>query len=1103
MDKRLLTRAGSISLAVSVLFSSVVVSSGQVTAAPGTNIKPPSTATTRLAPVRMPFVSDRSGNLYIYMMDKNGSQTRLTNQGIYDNGPSLSPAGNTIAFTTKRDGYKHIYAMNANGSNVTRLTDGKADDEWPAWSPDGSKIAFTTGRDGNTEIYFMSAAGNNQTRLTNNPANDSLPSWSPDGSKIAFVSDRKGQDDIYVMLTVGEKSGLTRLTTAGKSNTFPAWSPDGSKIAFQSNRNGHYEIYVMDADGTGEIRLTNTSSGGSYQPVWVDNGTKIAFTSDRGLLPEIYIMNSGGTNQTRLTKVFAGSWTRGKLDSPPSEEVSAAVGGSVPAPNEGVITTFQPGHGFTYTSGNGTCVDDPTFHSSGNQSLKITTDGNGTQSVVTRTGISPTINITGEIIKLVVAVDNTENLTSDGQFLVAFSSNNFDDSTYVIYSATAALWQAKPGGAWVTASWSLADAYVSGTPNLSAMNALRIYVRDAGTGVLNAWIQSISYYPPKLDHGIVSITFDDAIASQYTYGLSKLQEFAYPATAFIIPDAINTTGSLSLAQLHEMQNNFGWEISAHDYLVFEGMTPAQTEAELLRLQNYLLTNDLTGGQHFSYPGGYYDTNIMLPLMQKYFMTGREAATDEHEVFPPANYHALKVISLTDQSNNPAAIATQVAEAINNKDWLILVFHNLVTSTPLSNTDYLVQDFNAIIDNIHSQGIEVKTISQVLAELNDLPSVTNNVPSNVGTTSATLNATLISLGAASNVTVSFDYGTSTNYTSHTIPVVRTAPGVFSANITGLNWNATYHFRATANGTGTFYSFDQQFTTLPGATVTGINVVTGGTGYTSPTVSITGGGATTNALAAALGTVSAISANFTGTVYTSVPNVTITGGGGFGAAANLTISNASNLVGQWHFDEGTGTSTADASLNGHTGTLTNSPTWATGKSGGALQFNGVNQYVDVAAPSNFAFGNGNFTISAWFKRASTNRTDEILSIWSPSLNRANIEIYFGDPASNNQLKTRLTTNNGSWRVWSSNTSINDTNWHQVTVVNCNATALQFYIDGNLTATINHSGLALDPATQYVRIGGRGPQDYSGSFNGTIDEVAIWNRALSNSEVYNNYI
>jgi len=378
----------------------------------------------------MPFVSDRSGNLYIYMMGEDGGQTNLTTQGAYDNGPSPSPVDSRIAFSTDRDGNKEIYVMNVDGSNPIRLTktDSNTEDEWPAWSPDGAMIAFTTNRDGNAEIYVMNSNGKRQTRLTNNPASDSLPAWSPDGSKVAFVSDREEyKDDIYVMtLAAGENTGLARLTKGGPSNSFPAWSPDGSKILFQSNRDGHAEVYSMNADGTAQTRLTNTSTGGSYQPVWVDNGTKIAFTSDRDLLPEIYIMNADGTGQTRLTSVFAGNWTRGKPGPPPLELALDVVARSGPViPSEGVITTFQSGHGFTYASGGGSSGDDPTFYSTGNQSLKITTDGNGTQSVVTSSVISPTINISGQMIKLVVAVDNTENLTSDGQFLVAFSSDGF------------------------------------------------------------------------------------------------------------------------------------------------------------------------------------------------------------------------------------------------------------------------------------------------------------------------------------------------------------------------------------------------------------------------------------------------------------------------------------------------------------------------------------------------------------------------------------------------------------------------------------------------------------------------------------------------------
>src|SRR3989338_5343069 len=59
--------------------------------------------------------------------------------------------------------------------------------------------------------------------------------------------------------------------------------------------------------------------------------------------------------------------------------------------------------------------------------------------------------------------------------------------------------------------------------------------------------------------------------------------------------------------------------------------------------------------------------------------------------------------------------------------------------------------------------------------------------------------------------------------------------------------------------------------------------------------------------------------------------------------------SGLVGYWTFDEGAGTTANDSSGNNNTGTLTNGPTWTTGKIGQALNFDGVNDYVDLGFPS----------------------------------------------------------------------------------------------------------------------------------------------------------
>jgi TolB protein len=258
------------------------------------------TAPAQLTNTKIAFVSDRDGNLEIYVMNPDGTgQTRLTNNSAVDAIPAWSPNGKRIAFYSMRDGNAQIYVMNADGTNQTRLTNNATNDDWPTWSPDGTKIVFESNRDGDTEIYIMNADGTNQTRLTTHSGVDARPAWMH-GNKIAYIRSDAGVQEVYTMNPDG--SNPTKLTNLGQAAYDPSWSPDASKIAWVAGNGGGNatEIYIANSDGTNVTRLT-TNSVIDEGPSWSPDGTKIAFASTRDAHWDLYSMNSDGSNVIRLT----------------------------------------------------------------------------------------------------------------------------------------------------------------------------------------------------------------------------------------------------------------------------------------------------------------------------------------------------------------------------------------------------------------------------------------------------------------------------------------------------------------------------------------------------------------------------------------------------------------------------------------------------------------------------------------------------------------------------------------------------------------------------------------------------------------------------------
>lgn len=245
------------------------------------------------------FVSKRSGNKEIYLMDYDGHNVqRITANRSINLSPDFSPSGREIVYTSYKRGNPDLYRRDLFSIAEARISSHPGLNITGAWSPDGGRIALALSKDGNSEIYTISKDGKQMNRLTRNGAIDTSPAWSPDGSRIAFLSDRLGKPQIFVMNADG--SNPYRLTTNGGYNVSPSWSPKGDRILYSRQYPGGFQIHSITPDGNDDTQLT--SEGSNERPRWSPDGRFITFSSNRGGSQDIYVMRADGTGQTRVSR---------------------------------------------------------------------------------------------------------------------------------------------------------------------------------------------------------------------------------------------------------------------------------------------------------------------------------------------------------------------------------------------------------------------------------------------------------------------------------------------------------------------------------------------------------------------------------------------------------------------------------------------------------------------------------------------------------------------------------------------------------------------------------------------------------------------------------
>jgi TolB protein len=219
--------------------------------------------------------------------------------------PALSPSGHSLAFRGYyrpfAEGDYALYVLNLRRSTWRRVTPKGSIATGPSWSPDGRWIAFSTSGEG--EIWKVRASGGTPVRLTHrHGVGDATPAWSPNGRLIAFARiPLHGHAQIWVMHPDG-RGAHPLLADSRFSATSPAWSRDGRRIAFVAGNGNHSRIEVMSANGSHVREVTNPRLA-AWNPVWLPHDTGIAFLgSDTGYgSGNIYVMRADGRGVHQIT----------------------------------------------------------------------------------------------------------------------------------------------------------------------------------------------------------------------------------------------------------------------------------------------------------------------------------------------------------------------------------------------------------------------------------------------------------------------------------------------------------------------------------------------------------------------------------------------------------------------------------------------------------------------------------------------------------------------------------------------------------------------------------------------------------------------------------